>query len=102
VSDKTKSDIYRDLLPLLNSNQVELLDLPRLHSQLASLERRTARGGKDSIDHPPGQHHDDVANALAGAIVYATQRGDSGFFFVGVEPPTWRANAPESNSHFLM
>jgi hypothetical protein len=34
------------------------------------LERRTARGGKDSIDHSPGQH-DDVANAVAGALVLA-------------------------------
>lgn len=29
------------------------------------LERRTARGGKDSIDHGRGSH-DDVANAVAG------------------------------------
>jgi hypothetical protein len=29
------------------------------------LERRTARGGRDSIDHPPGAH-DDLANAVAG------------------------------------
>jgi hypothetical protein len=34
------------------------------------LERRTSRGGKDSIDHPPGAH-DDVANAMAGAMVIA-------------------------------
>jgi hypothetical protein len=32
---------------------------------IVSLERRTARGGRDSIDHPPNQH-DDLANALAG------------------------------------
>jgi hypothetical protein len=30
--------------------------------------RRTARGGRDSIDHAPGAH-DDVANAVAGALV---------------------------------
>jgi hypothetical protein len=36
--------------------------------QLVSLERRTARGGRDSIDHPPGAH-DDVANAAAGVLV---------------------------------
>jgi hypothetical protein len=35
--------------------------------QLAGLERRTTRGGKDSIDHSPGAK-DDVANAVAGAI----------------------------------
>jgi hypothetical protein len=37
-------------------------------AQLIGLERRTARGGRDSIDHPPGGH-DDVANAAAGALV---------------------------------
>jgi hypothetical protein len=41
--------------PLLNSGRVELLDNSRLISQLCNLERRTARGGRDSIDHPPGQ-----------------------------------------------
>ena len=46
----------------------ELLDHPRLVSQLCGLERRTARSGKDSIDHAPGGH-DDVANAAAGALV---------------------------------
>jgi hypothetical protein len=65
-----KSDIYRDLLPLLNSGRVALLDHPRLVAQLCSLERRTARGGRDSIDHPPNAH-DDIANAAAGAILLA-------------------------------
>jgi hypothetical protein len=36
--------------------------------QLCSLERRTARGGKDSIDHPPGNHHDDIINSAAGSL----------------------------------
>jgi hypothetical protein len=49
-----------------------LLDNAKLIAQLCSLERRTARGGKDSIDHPPGGAHDDVANAVAGALVLAT------------------------------
>jgi hypothetical protein len=70
-SDKVKSDLYRDLLPLINSGQVELLDHPKLTAQLCSLERRTARGGRDSIDHPPSAH-DDVANAVAGAMTLAT------------------------------
>jgi hypothetical protein len=38
--------------------------------QLRFLERRTARGGKDSIDHGPGQH-DDLANSVAGALCLA-------------------------------
>jgi hypothetical protein len=70
VADKPKSDIYGALLPLLNSGRAELLDQPRLVSQLCALERRTARSGRDIIDHPP-HAHDDIANAVAGALVAA-------------------------------
>jgi hypothetical protein len=70
-SERVKSDLYRDALPLLNSRKCQLLDIRRLISQLHGLERRTARGGKDSIDHGPGAH-DDVANAVAGALVLAS------------------------------
>jgi hypothetical protein len=70
-SEKVKSDIYRDMLPILNSRRCQLLDIPRLISQFHGLERRTARGGRDSIDHGPGGH-DDIANAVAGAIVLAS------------------------------
>lgn len=66
--ERSKSEIYREFLPRLNSGSVELLDLPRLHTQLTGLERRTARGGRDRIDHVPGGH-DDVANAACGALV---------------------------------
>jgi hypothetical protein len=68
ASARPKSDIYRDLLPRLNSGEVDLLDEPRLAAQLCGLERRTSRGGRDSIDHAPGSH-DDVANAAAGCLV---------------------------------
>lgn len=72
---KPKSDLYRELLPLLNAKRCSLLDLPRLSSQLVGLERRVARGGRDSIDHAPGSH-DDVANAAAGALLLSkTRRG---------------------------
>jgi hypothetical protein len=70
TSERTKSQIYAEALPLLNASRIELLDLPRLTSQLCALERRTARGGRDSIDHPPNQH-DDIANAACGALVLA-------------------------------
>jgi hypothetical protein len=72
VADKTKSDLYLSLLPLLNSARIELLDHQRLVAQLCGLERRTARSGKDSIDHVPGGH-DDVCNAVAGAAVLSAQ-----------------------------
>jgi len=67
-SERSKSEIYRDFLPVLNSGGCELLDHPRLIAQLVSLERRTARGGRDSVDHPPGGH-DDLINSAAGALV---------------------------------
>lgn len=71
TADLSKSEIYRDLLPRLNSGQVDLLDNRRLATQLLGLERRTARGGRDSIDHASGAH-DDLANAAAGVLVYPT------------------------------
>lgn len=67
LSEKPKSDLYRDSLPALNSGSVALLDHPRLVAQLSSLERRTARGGRDSIDHGP-HDHDDIGNCLAGVV----------------------------------
>jgi hypothetical protein len=67
-AENSKSEIYVDLLPLINSGAVDLLEHDRLVTQLTSLERRTSRGGRDSIDHTPGAH-DDVANAVAGALV---------------------------------
>lgn len=67
VADKPRSDLYRDMLPAVNSGRVELLDVDRLTNQLIRLERRTPRGGKDMIDHAPGAQ-DDLANAVAGAI----------------------------------
>nr|WP_249150474.1 hypothetical protein [Bradyrhizobium sp. JYMT SZCCT0180] len=70
-ADLSKSEIYRDFLPRLNSGEVDLLDNRRLITQLHGLERRTARGGRDSIDHAPGAK-DDVANSVAGVLVYLT------------------------------
>jgi hypothetical protein len=66
-AEKTKSDLYAELLPALNSGKVELLDHKRLLAQLLGLERRTSRSGKDSIDHGP-HGSDDLANAAAGAL----------------------------------
>ena len=68
IAEKAKSDLYRDALPIMNSHRCELLDHPRLIAQLVGLERRTARGGRDSIDHAPGAH-DDIANAAAAVLV---------------------------------
>lgn len=71
TSEKTKSELYQEMLPRLNSGRVELLENRHMVSQLCGLERRTARSGRDSIDHSPGMH-DDLANAVAGALVTAS------------------------------
>ena len=68
LAEKPKSILYTDLVPLINSRRIDLLDNAKLINQLCALERRTARGGRDSIDHPTGAH-DDVANAVAGVAI---------------------------------
>jgi len=78
VSERSKSQIYVDALPLFNSGKVELLDHRKCVTQLCSLERRTARGtGRDIVDHPTGGH-DDVCNAVCGALVMVANSMDSG------------------------
>ena len=71
TSDHSKGLLYLNFLPLINSGKVRLLANTRLISQLVGLERTTARGGRDSIDHAKGAH-DDVANTAAGALLQAT------------------------------
>jgi hypothetical protein len=86
-ADKPKSDLYLDLLPALNSGRVELPPDDRLVNQLAGLERRTSRAGKDSIDHAPGGH-DDRANVLAGLVATQTQsRYDLVKLILGAQAP---------------
>jgi hypothetical protein len=70
TADRTRSELYRDGLPELNSKSVALLDNPKIVAQFVGLERRTARGGRDIIDHAPGAN-DDVANSIAGALLLA-------------------------------
>jgi hypothetical protein len=79
-SAEPKSDLYQSLLPLINSRRIDLLDHPKLINQLCALERRTARGGRDCIDHPPGGH-DDICNAVAG-FASINNRFDSSNSFI--------------------
>jgi hypothetical protein len=72
-SAKPKSELYVDMLPLLNSQRAQLLDNAPLVKQIAGLERRTSRGGRDTIDHAPNGH-DDLANAAAGLLSILTTK----------------------------
>jgi hypothetical protein len=84
---KPKSDLYVGLLPLLNSARIDLLDHPRLINQLMGLERRSVRGGRDSIDHAPGGH-DDICNSVAGlASIAVSPYGNYDTTYAGFNDP---------------
>jgi hypothetical protein len=67
-SERDRSAIYSDALPLFTSGRAVILDNEKLIAQFAGLERKTSTMGRDRIDHGPGQH-DDLANSAAGALV---------------------------------
>lgn len=67
-SERSKSEIYLEALPLFAQGRVQLPDHRVLIVELLQLERQTARGGRDSVDHPRGGH-DDHGNAVCGALV---------------------------------
>ena len=85
---KPSLELYLDLLPVINSGRVSLLDHPKLVSQLCALERRTARSGRDSMNSPPNAH-EDLANCVAGAIDLAQPRVEREFV-LGLGPKIYR------------
>ncbi|SLM48418.1 protein of unknown function [Nitrospira japonica] len=64
-AQQTRSQLYANLEPLLNSGRIELLDQSKLIGQLIGLVRKG-----EKIDHSIGQH-DDWANAATGVLVSA-------------------------------
>lgn len=77
VSQRDRSALYLGLLPIINSQEIELPNHPTLLRELRTLERRVAPSGKDRIDHLRGSH-DDTANCVAGvASLTHTKEGTS-------------------------
>lgn len=68
---QNKSTLYSELLPILNSNKIRLLENEKLIAQIKSLDRKVHQGGRSSIDCFYG--HDDLINAVAGAAVLCAQ-----------------------------
>ncbi|HEY2707555.1 MAG TPA: hypothetical protein VGI95_05830 [Caulobacteraceae bacterium] len=66
-SDMPKSGLYLEGVSVFMRGAVSIPNLPPLIRELRLLERRTARSGKDAVDHPVGGS-DDHANALFGAM----------------------------------
>ncbi len=77
---KSKSEIYLEAEPLFAEGSAEVPGKGSLLAELRQLERRTARGGRDSVDHPP-RGHDDLANAACGALWLVHAK--SSFFCLG-------------------
>jgi hypothetical protein len=87
---RSKSELYGDLVAVINSGGVDLLDNAKLIGQLVGLERRSRAGGRDQIDHAPGGH-DDLANAVAGAVLSENIGGDPRFHRTLVYPQSFIA-----------
>jgi hypothetical protein len=78
-SDRDRSAIYADVLPLFTAGRARMLDSRKLVTQFANLERRTSPTGRDRINHPSNSgSHDDCANSVALALVQAA--GKTGGF----------------------
>jgi hypothetical protein len=78
-SERDRSAIYSDVLPLFTAGRARLLDNSKLVTQFANLERRTLSTGRDRVDHPNHSgSHDDLANSCALALVLAAGKS-SGF-----------------------
>jgi hypothetical protein len=89
-SERDKSKLYLDALPLFTSGRARLVDNERLVHQLTSLERRASRVGRDIVSHPNHTNaHDDLANACAGALVLVTTD----------DPGHWRAMATAASRY---
>jgi hypothetical protein len=67
--ERTTSENYIAMLPLLLSGRARLLDDAVLRKQLAGLERRVHAAGRESVSHAAtASAHDDVAAAAAGVL----------------------------------
>jgi len=72
-----------ELLPIINSGTIELLDDDHLLRELRGLEPRRGSSGRDRVDHRPGEH-DDRANVVAGVAhaVGVQRRPRAGFGWI--------------------
>ena len=82
-SERDRSAIYLDMVPLVNSGRVVLLDQPDLLRELRGLERRRGVSGRDKVDHRVGSH-DDRANSAALALTLVGLHAPRGMQVVNI------------------
>lgn len=95
ASERDTSANYLELLPLVNSGRVRLLDLPEPLRELRGLERKRGASGRDKVDHRHGSH-DDQAVACAGALVNTAAPAPHSVQTIRVSG--WGGPAPGSSS----
>jgi len=75
-TSRSRSQLCLDVLPMINSGLVDLLDHEKMLTQFSTLERVTVRGSRsDVVDHRRGTH-DDISNVVAGALVHLAAAND--------------------------
>jgi len=96
-TERDRSAIYGEALPLFTSGRARLIDNPRIVAQLANLERKTTATGRDVIGHPERSgHHDDAGNAACGAMVLAAAQPRP--MIISDDLMAWAHGAPSSGS----
>ena len=72
--DRPRTAIYLAVLPLINSQRVELLDgQPKMLVQFLNLVRTAGPSGRHIVNHPEsGGYHDDLSNVASLALVLAS------------------------------
>jgi hypothetical protein len=73
-SDRPKSALYLEALPLWARGLIAIPEVAPLLKELRLLERQTHRSGKDTVDHGK-RGSDDYANALCGCAAFLCKRG---------------------------
>ena len=73
VSELDRSQLYLELVSLVNAQAVQFVNVPDLLRELRGLVRKVGTAGRDRVDHRPGAH-DDMANSSAGVLVHLLRR----------------------------
>jgi hypothetical protein len=95
-----KSDLFRDMLPLLNSGHITLPRHDRLIAQIVGLEQRVSRAGRDSIDHAPGAHTTTSPTPLAALSAPSLAAAALGWILSGTSHGGWLMNAGQLQPSF--
>ena len=100
VSRWSRSDLFVELLPLLTCQRARLLDVRRLTRSFFRSNVALAPVGSDTITHPR-DGHDDVANAVAGALVHCGPPRPAGLLGLGKASNRRSPHAPSSGQEIL-